>query len=65
MNYKVWAEEYVTESKVIKNSIDKEKDKLKKAKRFEEQQSINRRIQILRSMYQESVLTASLLMERG
>ena len=65
MNYKIWAEEYVTESRILKNSIDKEKEKKKKAKRFEEQQSINRRIQILRSMYQESLLTASLLMKRG
>ncbi len=65
MNYKIWAEEYVTESRILKNSIDKEKELLKKAKRFEEQQSINRRIQILRSMYQESLLTASLLMKRG
>ena len=28
MNYKIWAEEYVTESRILKNSIDKEKELL-------------------------------------
>ncbi len=65
MDYKTWAEEYVTDSKTLRTSINKEKERLRRAKRFEEQQAINRRIQILRSMYHESVLTASLLMERG
>lgn len=61
MNYKLWAEEYLTDAQNIKNAIDKEKERLKKAKNFDETQEINRRIQILRSMYYECKLTASLL----
>ena len=61
MNYKLWAEEYLTDAQNIKSAIDKEKENLKKAKKFDETQEINRRIQILRSMYYECKLTASLL----
>ncbi len=65
MNYKMWANDYSREAENITKAIDKEKVNLKKSKRMEETQSINRRIQILRSMLYECKLTAQLLMERG
>ncbi|MDD6645602.1 MAG: hypothetical protein PUE67_06045 [Oscillospiraceae bacterium] len=61
MNYKLWAEEYLKDAQKIKSAIDKEKENLKNAKKFDETQEINRRIQILKSMYYECKLTASLL----
>lgn len=62
MNYQLWAEEYLKDAQNIKSAIDKEKENLKKAKKFDETQEINRRIQILKSMYYECKLTASLLL---
>ena len=61
MNYKLWAEEYLKDAQNIKSAIDKEKENLKKAKKFDETQEINRRIQILKSMYYECKLTATTL----
>ena len=61
MNYKLWTEEYLKDAQNIKSAIDKEKENLKKAKKFDETQEINRRIQILKSMYYECKLTESLL----
>ena len=61
MNYKLWAEEYLKDAQNIKSAIDKEKENLKKAKKFDETQEINRRIHILKSMYYECKLTATML----
>ena len=61
MNYREWSENYEKESLNLKSIIDKERDNLNKAKNFDEVKSINRRIQILKSMYYECRLTARLL----
>lgn len=61
MNYREWSENYVQEAQNLKNVIDKERANLNKAKNFDEIKSINRRIQILKSMYYECKLTASFL----
>lgn len=61
MNYREWSENYEKESLNLKSIIDRERDNLNKAKNFDEVKSINRRIQILKSMYYECRLTARLL----
>ncbi len=65
MNYKEWSENYEKESLNLKSIIDKERDNLNKAKNFDEVKSINRRIQILKSMYYECRLTARLLKSKA
>lgn len=65
MNYREWSENYEKESLNLKSIIDKEKDNLNKAKNFDEVKSINRRIQILKSMYYECRLTARLLKSKA
>lgn len=65
MNYREWSENYEKESLNLKSIIDKERDNLNKAKNFDEVKSINRRIQILKSMYYECRLTARLLKSRA
>lgn len=65
MNYREWSENYEKESLNLKSIIDKERDNLKKAKNFDEVKSINRRIQILKSMYYECRLTARLLKSKA
>ncbi len=57
MNYREWSENYEKESLNLKSIIDKERDNLNKAKNFDQVKSINRRIQILKSMYYECRLT--------
>ena len=61
MNYREWSENYEKEALNLKSIIDRERDNLNKAKNFDEIKSINRRIQILKSMYYECKLTARLL----
>lgn len=65
MNYREWSENYEKESLNLKSIIDKERDNLNKAKNFDEVKSINRRIQILKSMYYECRLTARLLKSKA
>lgn len=65
MNYREWSENYEKESLNLKSIIDKEKDNLNKARNFDEVKSINRRIQILKSMYYECRLTARLLKSKA
>lgn len=65
MNYREWSENYEKESPNLKSIIDKERDNLNKAKNFDEVKSINRRIQILKSMYYECRLTARLLKSKA
>lgn len=65
MNYREWSENYEKESLNLKSIIDRERDKLNKAKNFDEVKSINRRIQILKSMYYECRLTARLLKSKA
>lgn len=61
MNYKQWSENYVQEAKNLKRVIEKERKNLNNADSFDEIKCINRRIQILKSMYYECTLTARLL----
>ena len=63
--YREWSENYEKESLNLKSIIDKERDNLNKAKNFDEVKSINRRIQILKSMYYECRLTARLLKSKA
>lgn len=65
MNYREWSENYEKEALNLKSIIDKERDNLNKAKSFDEVKSINRRIQILKSMYYECRLTARLLKSKA
>lgn len=65
MNYREWSENYVQEAQNLKNVIDKERANLNKAKNFDEIKSINKRIQILKSMYYECKLTASFLSSKA
>lgn len=65
MNYREWSENYEKESLNLKSIIDKERDNLNKAENFDEVKSINRRIQILKSMYYECRLTARLLKSKA
>lgn len=65
MNYREWSENYEKESLNLKSIIDRERDNLNKAKNFDEVKSINRRIQILKSMYYECKLTARLLKSKA
>lgn len=65
MNYREWSENYEKESLNLKSIIDKERDNFNKAKNFDEVKSINRRIQILKSMYYECRLTARLLKSKA
>lgn len=65
MNYREWSENYEKEALNLKSIIDKERDNLNKAKNFDEVKSINRRIQILESMYYECRLTARLLKSKA
>ena len=65
MNYREWSENYEKESLNLKSIIDRERDNLNKAKNFDEVRSINRRIQILKSMYYECRLTARLLKSKA
>lgn len=65
MNYREWSENYEKEVVNLKSIIDKEKDNLNKARNFDEVKSINRRIQILKSMYYECRLTARLLKSKA
>lgn len=65
MNYREWSENYEKESLNLKSIIDKERDNLNKARNFDEVKSINRRIQILKSMYYECRLTARLLKSKA
>lgn len=65
MNYREWSENYEKESLNLKFIIDRERDNLNKAKNFDEVKSINRRIQILKSMYYECRLTARLLKSKA
>ena len=65
MNYREWSENYEKESLNLKSIIDKERDNLNKAKNFDEVKSINRSIQILKSMYYECRLTARLLKSKA
>ena len=65
MNYREWSENYEKESLNLKSIIDRERDNLNKAKSFDEVKSINRRIQILKSMYYECRLTAKLLKSKA
>ncbi len=65
MNYREWSENYEKESINLKSIIDKERDNLNKAKNFDEVKSINRRVQILKSMYYECRLTARLLKSKA
>lgn len=65
MNYREWSENYEKESLNLKSIIDRERDNLNKAKNFDQVKSINRRIQILKSMYYECRLTARLLKSKA
>ena len=65
MNYREWSENYEIESLNLKSIIDRERDNLNKTKNFDEVKSINRRIQILKSMYYECRLTARLLKSKA
>ena len=65
MNYREWSEKYEKESLNLKSIIDRERDNLNNAKNFDEVKSINRRIQILKSMYYECRLTAKLLKSKA
>lgn len=65
MNYIEWSENYEKESLNLKSIIDRERDNLNNAKNFDEVKSINRRIQILKSMYYECRLTAKLLKSKA
>lgn len=65
MNYREWSENYEKESLNLKSIIDRERDNLNNAKNFDEVKSINRRIEILKSMYYECRLTAKLLKSKA
>ena len=65
MNYREWSENYEKESLNLKSIIDRERDNLNNAKNIDEVKSINRRIQILKSMYYECRLTAKLLKSKA
>ena len=65
MNYREWSENYEKEVVNLKSIIVREKDNLNKARNFDEVKSINRRIQILKSMYYECRLTARLLKSKA
>ena len=65
MNYREWSENYEKESLNLISIIDRERDNLNNAKNFDEVKSINRRIQILKSMYYECRLTAKLLKSKA
>ncbi len=65
MNYREWSENYEKESLNLKSIIDRERDNINNAKNFDEVKSINRRIQILKSMYYECRLTAKLLKSKA
>ena len=65
MNYREWSENYEKESLNLKSIIDRERDNLNNSKNFDELKSINRRIQILKSMYYECRLTAKLLKSKA
>lgn len=65
MNYREWSENYEKEALNLKSIIDKERDNLNKARNFDEVKNINRRIQILKSMYYECRLTARLLKSKA
>ena len=65
MNYREWSENYEKESLNLKSISDRERDNLNNAKNFDEVKSINRRIQILKSMYYECRLTAKLLKSKA
>ena len=65
MNHREWSENYEKESLNLKSIIDRERDNLNNAKNFDEVKSINRRIQILKSMYYECRLTAKLLKSKA
>lgn len=65
MNYLKWAMEYKQQADKLLMTINKEKINLRNATTQDERQSINSRIQILKSMYYEAKLTYSLLKERG
>ena len=65
MNYREWSENYEKESLNLKSIIDRERDNHNNAKNFDEVKSINRRIQILKSMYYECRLTAKLLKSKA
>ena len=65
MNYREWSENYEKETLNLKSIIDRERDNLNNAKNFDEVKSINRRIQILKSMYYECRLTAKLLKSKA
>ena len=65
MNYREWSENYEKESLNLKSIIDRERDNLNNAKNFDEVKSINRRLQILKSMYYECRLTAKLLKSKA
>ena len=65
MNYREWSENYEKESLNLKSIIDRERDNLNNAKNFDEVKSINRRIQILKSMYYECRLTAKILKSKA
>lgn len=65
MNYREWSENYEKESLNLKSIIDRGRDNLNNAKNFDEVKSINRRIQILKSMYYECRLTAKLLKSKA
>lgn len=65
MNYREWSENYEKESLNLKSIIDRERDNLNNDKNFDEVKSINRRIQILKSMYYECRLTAKLLKSKA
>ena len=65
MNYREWSENYEKESLNLKSIIDRERDNLNNAKNFDEVKSINRRIQILKSMYYECRLTAKFLKSKA
>ena len=65
MNYREWSENYEKESLYLKSIIDRERDNLNNAKNCDEVKSINRRIQILKSMYYECRLTAKLLKSKA
>lgn len=65
MNYREWSENYEKEALNLKSIIDRERDNLNKAKNFDEVKSINRRIQILKSMYYECRLTSRLLKSKA
>ncbi len=67
MNYREWSENYDTRSsETLKMLVLIRKEhNLSKAKNFDEVKSINRRIEILKSMYYECRLTAILLKSKA